>query len=153
MKIQVIFATLFFIALCGVSAFAQKASPSTVQPVRDVDQAARQPFSRLLSSNSTFGPVPDGKVLVLEFISAKVASGESGTGGICLFTYYQGNVETAHTFAPSYYTEHVSSNKTYITQSMKIYVPAGRTIQTLWQGDVTPVFFTATLSGHYVDVP
>ena len=151
MKIKTIFATLLFIALCGVSAFAQKAS--STQTVRDADNPARQPFYKTVTNTDVlFGPVPDGKVLVLEFISGRAASVESGTGGVGLFTYYQGAPETANIFAPSYYTEHESSNKTYITQPMKLYIPSGRTMQIKWQGDVMPLFYTMTIMGHYVDV-
>jgi hypothetical protein len=150
MKTQLIFTTLLFIALCGVSAFAQRST--SVQSVRDMDNPARQPFYKTVTApDLIFGPVPDGKVLVLEFISGRVASLEVGTGGVALYTYNQGALETFNMFAPSYYTEHVSSNKTYITQSMKLYIPAGRTMQLKWQGDVTPVFYTMSLSGHYVD--
>jgi hypothetical protein len=145
MKTQTIFATLLFIALCGVSAFAQKATS---------ENPAKQPFYKTLTNPDVqFGPVPAGKVLVLEFVSGRAASGESGTGGVALYTYYQGAFESFNMFAASNYTEHVSSNKTYITQPVKIYIPAGRIMQLRWEGDVTPVFYMMTISGHYVDVP
>ena len=151
MKPQIIFATLLFIALCGVSAFAQKAS--STQIVRDADNPARQPFYKTLTSpDVTFGPVPAGKVLVLEFASGRAASGDSGTGGVALYTWYQGTLDSFNIFAASNYTEHVSSNKTYISQPVKIYIPAGRTMQLRWEGDVTPVFYMMTISDHYVDV-
>jgi hypothetical protein len=151
MKPTTIFATLLFIALCGVSAFAQKTA--STQTVRDADNPARQPFYKLFSSpDVNFGTVPAGKVLVLEFVSGRVASGESGTGGVALYTWYQGALETFNMFAASRYTEDVSSNKTYITQPVKIYIPAGRSMQLRWEGDITPVFYAMTISGHYVDV-
>jgi hypothetical protein len=151
MKIKTIFATLLFIALCGVSAFAQKAS--SPQTVRDADNPARQPFFKTVSHpDVSLPPVPAGKVLVLEFISGRAAYLEAGTGGVALYTYHQGEVETFNIFAASRYTEDDSSNKSYITQPLKIYIPAGRSMQLKWEGDVTPVFYLMTISGHYVDV-
>ena len=153
MNRKTIFILLVVIAFCSMGVFAQDSKVRTVTSVRDVDHPARQPFSRLVTTtNTTFEPVPEGKVLVIEFISGRASSTDIGTGGLTLLTYFNGEIEAANVFSPSYYSEHVSTNKTYFTHPAKIYIPAGRVMQLVWQGDVAPSFFVATISGHFIDL-
>lgn len=98
--------------------------------------------------------MPAGKVLVLENVSGNVVS---TLGEIVPLTIYimdqndQNNpVKQVHVFAPSYQT---TTHKTFYTHQTRIYVPAGQSVYLFWEGDVAPVYYSANVSGYFVDVP
>ena len=152
MTLRNILLALALITFGSLAVVAQSGKQTGPQMIRDVDHPAKQRFTKTVgASGATIDTVPEGKVLVLELLTGRAAYLGSGTGAISLMSLYQGNLDSYHIFAPSYYSENSSTNKTYFTHGMKLYIPAGRTIQLHFEGDVTPSFFIATVAGHYVD--
>lgn len=156
MKRHTIFTSIVFIALCSVAAFSQSGKTSSVTTVRDADQPAKQPFSKIATANfSDLVTVPAGKVLVVEAVSGNVSStlGEVAPLTLYVMDYTQPGgqgIKQIHTLAPTYQT---NNYKTFYTYQTRFYVPAGQTIYLFWLGDANPVSYIANVSGYFVDVP
>lgn len=154
MKSYKLFGSLILIALCGVASIAQSKTPS-ITKIRDVDQPARQSFAKFTQSNfSTVVTVPEGKVLVVESVSANISS---ALGEVAPITVYVMNandppgdqIKQVLTFAPSHQT---NNHKTFYTHQTRFYVPAGHSVYVFWFGEATPVSYLANFSGHFVDL-
>jgi hypothetical protein len=149
--------SLILVALFGVAAFAQNGKGGTttsVTSVKDVDQPARQAFYARSGANfSNLVTVPAGKVLVIESASGQVYSAPGDLAPLTLYVIdYNADpiqVKQIHVLAPSY---PLTNGLTMYTHQTKIYVPAGQTVYTFWDGDGL-VSFSASISGHFIDVP
>ena len=155
MKRNSVFLSIVVITLCSVAAFAQAGKTPSVASVRDVDQPAKQPFTKLALTNfSDLVTVPAGKVLVVEAVSGNIVStlGEVAPLTVYVMDYSlpggQG-VKQVHTLAPTFQT---NNHKTFYTYQTRFYVPAGQTVYMFWLGDANPVSYMANVSGYFVDV-
>jgi hypothetical protein len=154
MKPQTIFAALILVTLSSVAAFAQGAkAPSGPLTIRDADQPARQPFYKSVANTGFLETVPEGKVLVIEFVTGRVGLAPSGTGELIIWTNNAGEVEMYNVLPPTFRKEGDGSITSYYTHPVKLYIPAGRAVMIGFTGDAAFSNMLASVSGHYVDVP
>ena len=155
MKRISILASLFIILTCSIAASAQGGKTQSITSIRDVDQPAKQPFSKFTSTNFTeMVTVPAGKVLVIESVSGRVISTFGEVASLTLYVLDNNDpgdsVKQVHVFAPSHQT---TNHQTFFTHQTRLYVPAGQTVYMFWLGDAAPVAFNANISGYYINVP
>jgi hypothetical protein len=153
MKPQNILTSIALLIVLAASAFAQTGKTPSIQSVRDVDQPARQTFNK--SSNFPtvqLGTVPEGKVLVIEMVTARVLT-QAGFLGPAILQWHDVDKDEwyNHTIAPTMHNSTI--NLTLYTQPVKFYIPAGAAPTLSWYGDNSLIQFSSSVSGYYVDVP
>ncbi len=117
--------------------------------VRDIDNPAFQPFAASRSSSGILVTVPAGKRLVVEFVTAQqvIPVSNVSPGSIQL------NVGLATYFLAASSVRPTANNSNWhtISQSTRIYVPAGQALTVSFEGSSTSNF--VSVSGYYVDIP
>jgi hypothetical protein len=137
-------------------------APSSPVPVRDVDEAAKEPFQQgtvttVFSSSSSATDVltvPAGKRLVIEHFSAWInATGPDGLSSISIGVENTGQFDQAmcsQTGKTANGLNHFFS----CSSSTKLYVDAGQTLQFFVAvANSNGGFHRAFVSGYYVPVP
>ena len=151
MKLRVILATLVFIVISSIGAFAQAGKTTGPQTVRDTDRPTKQPFFVKTYTNfSELVTVPAGKVLVIESVSGYVSA--SGLpGAFDLYASGSNGVVMSQIVAPSFHDS--ADTRTYYTHQGRYYIPAGNTLRVAWFGTGNSLLDTMYLavSGYYVD--
>ena len=150
MKLKAIFTTLFFVALCGISTFAQNTKPAGPQLVRDTDNPAKQPFTKKVDSQGAVVQVPAGKVLVIESVTGLVRHENGYIGPLSMWVLDPDGTYLIQWISPSYNDPLFYA--TYYTQQGRFYITAGQRVELGWYGSGSPTEFHATVSGYFVNV-
>ncbi len=115
--------------------------------VRDTDNPAFQPFTAQRFSSGVLVTVPDGKLLIIEFVTGRqvIPASSFSPGSIALSVGLM-----SYTIAASSVRPAANSNNFHtVSQPTRIYVPAGQQLSVTLEGS-SPI---VGVSGYYVDVP
>jgi len=151
MKLRAILATLAFIAVSSIGAFAQSGKTTGPQTVRDTDRPTKQPFFVKTYTNfSELVTVPAGKVLVIESVSGYV-NATGLPGAFDLYASGSDGVVMSQIVAPSFHNS--ADTRTYYTHQGRYYIQAGNTLHVSWFATGNSVLGNMYLavSGYYVD--
>jgi hypothetical protein len=129
-------------------------------PGRDVDNPARQPFTKVVTDSNSFA-VPSGKRLVIEYVSGGgfISTGQKFLEVGFLFTaLIDGDrAGVQHHFVPVFTgTQNTGMNQfdVYaVSQQTRIYVEPGGLVQGFLEKTSGVAGVSFTVSGYLVDVP
>jgi hypothetical protein len=136
--------------------------PSSSVPVtgivqaRDLDNPARQPFQAFMNTTSPSFTVPEGKRLVIEYVSGSISGSATCTVNFGLLrtalVVNGTEVAMAH-FLPA--AERLSPISMVIAQLTRFYADPGTEVRLRAETDPNncDIGFSAQISGHLVDVP
>jgi hypothetical protein len=119
--------------------------------VRDMDNPAFQSFQASTTVTGVFVTVPDGKILVIEFVAGyQVVPNISGPGGPPLELL----IPSANTFyyiAPQNIALNTNNYWHYYSQQTRIYLTAGQQLRVNWITTSSSRYLS--VSGYYVNAP
>lgn len=124
-------------------------------PVSDVDNPARQPFQRLLNSINGSFTVPDGKRLVIEYVSGTLDGGASCTANYVFITTTITVAEEAQILSHIFPPTPISSLRAVFGQQTRIYSDPNTVVSARLNTNPNNCdsSFVAYISGYLVDVP
>ncbi len=116
--------------------------------VRDMDNPAFQPFQASTTATGVFVTVPDGKILVIEFVAGyQVVPSPSGAGLELVIP----TVNTFYYIAPQNISFAGNNYWHNYSQQTRIYLTAGQQLRVNW--NTTAASRYLSVSGYYVNAP
>ena len=120
--------------------------------VRDIDNPAFQPVQVSRDSTGVLVTVPDGKRLVIEFVSGYQFITASISPCTAIQLYSLPAAPTfVHYLAPSIIVPNGGINNCLVNQSMRMYVDEGRQVYVYFNPSQGTRYISIT--GYYIDVP